>query len=136
MADPLTSPPPIKLRWIVGVLAGFMIFVVIAAYSSRMARDAGDYDQQRRTERLAILAKQRATDKQTLTTADWIDQDKGVIRIPIDEAMPQTVAALKAKPVQMGAAMPGAAPIGAPNAAPAATQAAPSKPSAPKAPTK
>jgi phage-related minor tail protein len=130
------TPPPIKLRWIVGVLAGFMIFVVIAAYSSRMARDAGDYDQQRRTERLALLAKQRAADEQTLTTADWVDQGKGVVRIPIDEAMPQAVAALKAKPVQMGAAIPGAAPVaaGAPNAVPAA-KSAPSKAAAPKAPT-
>jgi len=131
------TAPPIKLRWIVGVLAGFMIFVVIAAYSSRMARDAGDYDQQRRTERVAILAKQRAADEQILTTAEWVDPGKGVVRIPIDEAMPQTVAALKVKPVQLGAAIPGAAPVAAsaPNAVPAA-KAAPSKPAAPKAPNK
>ena len=141
-----TSSPPIKIDWIFGLIAAFLIFVVIATYSSRMARDTADYDAGRRAERLAILKKQRDGDTQTLTTADWVDQTKGIVRIPIDEAIPQTITALKAKPVQMGAAIPGAAPAphtipaaaennapaGAPNATPS-TNAAPAKPPVPSA---
>jgi hypothetical protein len=62
----------------------------------------------------------REQDSKTLGTADWIDKDKGVVRIPIDEAMAQEVPVLAAKPVTMGVAIPGAmAPAAAPMAAPA-----------------
>jgi hypothetical protein len=110
MSDATTSTAPrIKIDWIFGLIAAFMIFVVIATYSSRMARDATDYDAGRRAERLAILKKQQDGDTQILTTADWVDQTKGTVRIPIDEAIPQAITALQSKPVQMGAAIPGAA---------------------------
>lgn len=140
-----SSLPPIKIRWIIGVLAGFLIFVVIAAYSSRMAKDTTDEDQQRSAERMTILEKQRAADNEALTTADWVDRTKSIVRIPVDEAVPQEIALLKTKPVQMGAEIPGSAPTkpatapaptGATNSAPAAaapgTNAAPSAPAKPK----
>ena len=107
-----TAPTPtFRVAWIFGILAALFVFVIIAAYSSRMASDGTTYDQQRVAARLDILKKQRETDEKTLTTADWVDQAKGTVRIPIDEAIPETVTALKAKPVQMGAAIPGAAPV-------------------------
>jgi hypothetical protein len=110
MTDTATSAAPrIKIDWIFGLIGAFLIFVVIATYSSRMARDATDYDAGRRAERLAILKKQQDGDTQILTTADWVDQTKGTVRIPIDEAIPQAITALQTKPVQMGAAIPGAA---------------------------
>jgi hypothetical protein len=118
--------PPIKVSWIFGLLAAFLIFVVIATYSSRMARDAGDYDQQRRTERLDILKKQRESDEKTLSTADWVDATKNTVRIPIDEAIPEEIITLKAKPVQMGAEIPGAKPM-TPPAAPQTPNAIPAK---------
>ena len=143
MTDP-TPSPAIKIDWIFGLIGAFLIFVVIATYSSRMAKDTADYDAGRRAERLEILKKQRDADTQTLTTADWIDATKGTVRIPIDEAIPETIATLKDKPVQMGTAMAGTtpapntipaaannnAPAGAPNAAPS-TNAAPAKPPVP-----
>jgi hypothetical protein len=138
----LTQPNPIKIRWFFGVFAAFLVFVLIAAYSSRMANDTPAYDQQRAAERLATLKKLQEDDQKTLTTADWIDQTKGTIRIPIDEALPETVADLKSKPVQMGAAIPGAAPqtpntlpAAAANSAPAGAPNAPSTNAAPSAPT-
>jgi hypothetical protein len=114
------SSPTIKIDWILGLIAAFLIFVVIATYSSRMAKDTPDYDAGRRAERLAILKKQQDSDRQTLTTADWIDPAKNLVRIPIDEAIPQAIVALRSKPVQMGAEIPGATP--APNIIPAATK--------------
>ena len=141
-----TPLPAIKVSWIFGILGAFLIFVVIATYSSRMAKDGGTYDQQRATERLAILQKQREADDKALTTADWVDQTKGTVRIPIDEAIPEEIVTLKAKPVQMGAeisgttpAKPSAVPATADNQAPAgapnapSTNAAPAKPSPPAA---
>ena len=135
MPDALAAQPPIKLRWFFGIVAVFLIFVVIAAYSSRMARDTAGYDSGRAAERYATLAKLRADDNKTLTTVDWVDQAKGVIRIPIDEAMPETVTALTAKPVHAGATIPGAAP--AANTIPAtAANSAPSTNAAPANPPK
>jgi len=129
MTDELAPPPSIKVSWVFGILAVFLLFLLIATYSSRMARNATDYDALRDQERLDILHKQQASDREILTTAAWVDQTKGTVRIPIDEALPQAIAALKAKPVKMGAAIPGSAPAAAPaattNAAPAAAPAPP-----------
>jgi len=117
------DPTPIKFRWYFSVAAALFIFVIVGVYSSRMASDTDatdSYDQQQAAIREAKLAKLQQTDHQTLTTADWIDQTKGTVRIPIDEAMPETVAALKTKTVAIGTAIPAAAPA-APAPAPAAT---------------
>ncbi len=155
MAELTTTPAPeaparrVNIHLVFGLLAVFFIFVAIATYSSRMAKDAPDYDSKRRAERLDILQKQREADEKALTTADWIDQTKGTVRIPIEEAIPEAITELKAKPVAMGAAIPGAAPAqpntmpaaanqGAPAGSPQppATKAAPSTPPAAGAPKK
>ena len=110
LATSSNPQPPFRVSWIFGILAALLLFVFIAAYSSRMASDGAGYDQKRVAERLDILKKQREADEKTLTTADWIDQTKGTVRIPIDEAIPETITALKAKPVQAGAEIPGTKP--------------------------
>lgn len=134
MSDPAAISSPIKLRWIPGLIAVFLVFVVIGVYSSRVANRTDTYDDDQAALRYDKLAKQQADDAQTLTTADWVDQGKGIVRLPVDEAIPQEIAALKAKPEQMGAAIPGATPTtlgsipaAAPNEASAgAPQASPS----------
>jgi hypothetical protein len=145
MSDTLAAPSPIKFRWLIGLAFVLLVFVVIASYSSRIAQETGSYDRGRAAERYDTLAKLRADDQKTLSTADWVDQAKGTIRIPIDEALPETVAALQAKPVQAGDAIPGAvaakpnvipaaaqneAPAGSPQASPS-TNAAPAQPAPP-----
>jgi hypothetical protein len=126
MSDLAATPSPIKLRWIPGLIAALLVFVVIAVYSTRVANRTDTYDDDQAAERYAKLAKQQADDAKTLTTADWVDQGKGIVRIPIDEAIPQEITALRAKPEQMGAAIPGATPAPtAPSTVPAATNAAP-----------
>jgi hypothetical protein len=139
MSEIATPPSPIKFRWIPGLIAVFLIFVVIGVYSTRVANRTDTYDDDQAAERYDKLAKQQADDATTLTTADWVDQAKGVVRLPIDEAIPQEIAALKAKPEQMGAAIPGAAPAApatnAPSAGAPSTNAAPA-PAAPPAPAK
>ena len=137
MSDENVYHPQIKFSWLIGTVAAFAIFALIGAYSARMTQTYSDYDQDRASQRYATLAQVRhdeqallyPVDAQGHSTAAWVDQDKGLIRIPIDEAMDKEVDALKAKPVQIGAAIPGAVPPPAPAAAPTA----PAKPAAPPA---
>ena len=117
MSETIANPAPtIRASWIFGILAALLIFVVIASYSSRMASDGTDIDQKRVAERIDILKKQREADEKALSTADWIDQAKGTVRLPIDEALPETITSLKAKPVQAGAEIPGMKPAKQPPA--------------------
>jgi hypothetical protein len=110
-----------------GICAAFAVFAVVGIYSSRMAYHTTGYDDDEAKERYARLAKLQADDRKTLTTADWIDQAKGTVRIPIDEAMTQEVALLKARPVQIGTALPAAAPAPAAATPAAGTPAVSSK---------
>ena len=143
MPDEAASQPQIKIAWLIGTLAALALFAVIAAYSSRMSVDYPDYDQERAQVRYDTLNKLRHDEQALLSpvdaqghpTAEWIDQAKGTIRIPIEEAMAKAVDTLKSKPIAMGPEIP-APPAPAPaKAAPAAgaTNAAPAKPSAPAA---
>jgi hypothetical protein len=110
-----TNSSKIELRWYVSVAAILFIFVVVAVYSMRMAENTTGYDQEQAQERYARLAALQEQDRKTTTTADWIDQAKGLVRIPVEEAMQQEVPVLAAKPVTMGAVIPGAvAPAGLP----------------------
>ena len=121
-----------KIGWLVGTAAAFLIFVIIGTYSARVTHNYTGYDQKRTMDRYATLAKTRDEANKTLTTADWIDQGKQIVRIPIDEAMAEEVDTLKAKPAAIGNEIPGStpAPAPAPAAAPS-TNAAPAKPAAP-----
>jgi hypothetical protein len=142
----------LKYSALVWVALAFGIFVIVGLYSARMTDDYPDYDAGRAQQRLATLAKIQHDENALLypvddkgnPTATWADQDKGLIQIPIDEAMAHEVADLKNVTLGVGAAIPGVAPAPVPaapstNAAPAApaapaaasTNAAPAKPAAP-----
>jgi hypothetical protein len=145
--------PTTKTSWYFTVAAVLFIFVLVGVYSARMAHDTTGYDDQQAQIRLATLHKMQDTDRKTLTTADWIDKDKGVVRIPIDEAVAQEIPVLAAKPLAMGTAIPGATVMNtipatnapsamtapAPNAAPSGNPTAPTiaggKPTPPSAAT-
>jgi hypothetical protein len=125
----------LKYGWLVGVALAFGIFALVAAYSARMTNTYPDYDQQRAEQRKETLAKVQHDENALLypvddkgnPTAVWVDQDKGLIQIPIDEAMAHEVADLKNVPVAVGAEIPGSVP------APATTNAAPAAPAKPGA---
>ena len=115
------TSPTIQPRWYFSVAAALFVFVVVGVYSIRMADDTTGYDQEQAQERYAKLAALQEQDRKTLGTADWIDKDKGLVRIPIDEAIAQEIPVLAAKPVTRGALIPGAV---VPPSAPAAPAAA------------
>jgi len=133
MSTATTTSTPI--RWYASVAGVLLIFAVIAFQSSRVAKDTTGYDEDQARLRAEKLAKLQAADEKTLTTADWVDKDKGIVRIPIDEAMTQEVALLQAKPVAAGTEIPGAAAPAAPAPAPASAPAATPPASTNAAPT-
>jgi hypothetical protein len=132
MSTETEIPARIKTTWLIGVVAAFSIFAVIAWYSGHMTRAYPSYDQKRAADRYETLAKVQAAENLTLTgTADWIDQNKKIIHIPIDEAMAKEIDTLKAQPAQVGSALPVIPPPATPAAAPAKTDAAASTNAAP-----
>ena len=128
MSDATPTSSKIKLSWLIGVLAAFGIFAVIAAYSSRMTHDYAGYDQQRAKERADIRAKVDEEQAAQLNKLDWVDREEKVVTLPIEQAMTAEIDTLKKKPVKQGAAIPVAAPAPAATNAPAAA--------APEAPKK
>lgn len=139
MSDETAPPPSIKVTWLIATFLGFAIFLVIGAYSKRMTNHYADYDKQRAKQRYDTLAKVQAAenaliepaDKQGNVTAQWVDETKGTIRIPIEEAMAREVDDLKAQAPAMGNALPVPAPAAAPVPAASTTNAAPAAPAAP-----
>jgi hypothetical protein len=145
MSDETALQPRIKITWLIGTLAAFAIFALIAGYSARMTNDYSDYDQQRAAQRYDTLKKVQqaenallypAVDAQGKPHAEWIDQTKGVVRIPIEEAMAEEVDALKSQQAGMGceivvpapAPAPAAQTIAAPAGAPSTNAPASAKP--------
>ncbi len=120
--ETVIQPPRIKITWLIGTLAAFVLFAIIGAYSSRMTWDYSDYDQQRAAQRYDTLAKVRHDEQALITATEWVDQDKGVVRIPIEQAMTREVDVLKAQPAEIGCEIPGStpAPMTTPAPAPAA----------------
>ena len=143
----------LKYSQLLWVALAFGIFVVVGFYSARMTWIYPSYDEGRAQDRKATLAKVQKAENALLNPVDdkgnpvpaaWIDQDKGLIQIPIEEAMAHEVTDLAKVTPGVGLAIPGLAPAPAPvpaatNAAPAAptppasTNAAPVKPTAPNA---
>jgi hypothetical protein len=122
----------LKTGWLVGIVAAFLIFVAVGVYSKRMTRDYPDYNSDRDQARLQTLAKVRASEDALLHPVDkdgnptvlWADQDKGFIKIPIEEAMSHEIDDLKAEAVGTGCLIPGAPATLVPPPAPAAPPAA------------
>ncbi len=123
----------LKIGWLFGVALAFALFAVIGAYSARMTDTYPGFDHDRAVARFETLAKVRQAEDKLLNpvdaqgkpTAAWVDQDKGLIQIPIDEAMTHELDDLKNRAPGQGAEIPGAAAAPAPAPAPAETNAAP-----------
>jgi hypothetical protein len=123
--EPLQSYQPRSTfsTWI-GVVLLFAFFGLLALVLFRAAPRGDTYEQKRakvRLEKLEAAQKQMVT---ALTTYGWVDKNKGVVRIPITDAMTLTVADLaEKKPAPanpIATPEPAAAPATSPAASPAA----------------
>lgn len=73
-------------------VSGFIIFVVILAIAY-LPNQAVPIPQGTKTpeERAAILRDLRAKETEAATTYGWVDQSKGIVRVPVERAMQLTI---------------------------------------------
>jgi len=76
----------------VGFLAVSVIFAVLAV-GVKLTQQAPAVDADRGTERAKDLAEIRVTEDQALKNAAVLDAQRGIFRLPIDQAMQQVVQA-------------------------------------------
>ena len=83
---------------ILAVLGGFAIFIFIVnlAYVPKQPAPLGD-GVRTPEQRYAILSELRAKEKQAATTYDWVDQPKGIVRLPIERAAELTIQELNTR---------------------------------------
>ena len=75
----------------------FFLFAVVVLVWFRATPKAESYDKKRAAVRTKLLKELRADDENKLNTYAWIDQKKGIVQIPIDQAMLLVTAELAAK---------------------------------------
>jgi hypothetical protein len=69
-----------------GFIVASLIFIVLAV-AVKFAVRVPAIDADRNAARAKVLAEIRATEDKSLTSAGWIDQSRGIVRLPIDTAM-------------------------------------------------
>ena len=106
---------PTFSTWL-GMALLFAFFGLLALVIMEISPRGSTYEEKRAAARFEKLKAMQEETHKALTTYAWVDKNKGIARIPVEEAMKLTVADLAGKkPV---AANPIATP--APNPAPAA----------------
>src|ERR1039457_6828078 len=73
----------------------FVVLVVVVKFSVHVPAIDADAS----AARAKALAEIRAIENQSLNTAGWVDQSRGIVRLPIDTAMQETLQAWR-NPVQ------------------------------------
>ena len=127
----MTAPEPLRTHqpqatfstWF-GVVLLFAFFGLLALVVFRAAPRGTIYEEKRnkdRTEKFQAAQKQAFT---ALTTYGWVDKNKGVVRIPITDAMKLTVAELAEKKPAAANPIVIPAPVAAPGTSPATSPAA------------
>jgi hypothetical protein len=118
------------LHFFWGVFA-FTLFGALVIVWFRLAAPQQSYDDKRKAQRLEKLKALQLEDQKKLTSYAWADKSKGVVRIPVAEAMKVALLELRSKPVQASAVKAEPPPLNtplqqaaAPAAAPAASPAA------------
>jgi hypothetical protein len=80
------------------VIGGFAIFILILVVAYLPNKPAPLPEGTKTPEeRATILRELRAKETAAATTYGWVDQTKGVVRVPIERAMQLTVEDLKTK---------------------------------------
>lgn len=77
--------------WFIGAVGATLIVGGLAWLIVSKALPPG-IDEERAALRTQNLAEARATDAEALTTYAWVDQTKGIVRLPIERAMELSLA--------------------------------------------
>jgi hypothetical protein len=78
--------PRAWLVWAVGILGTFLI-VAALVWAMRHYANTGPAQDDRAAVRAKALAELRAAEAEAVRTAAWIDQAKGIVRLPVTNAM-------------------------------------------------
>lgn len=105
----IQSTPTSPSRWRVGlrsqllVLLGFILFGAGAYYliTTQNLKNP-TFDQKAAQARLERLTKLREEQHTMLHSYGWIDQEAGIVHMPIEKAIPLATAELKKKPIRPG----------------------------------
>jgi hypothetical protein len=74
------------LAWVIGIAGSFLIVAALVWVMQRYTQPAA-LNAQRAAERAKALGELRAAETEALEHAGWMDQAKGIVRLPIEEAM-------------------------------------------------
>jgi len=86
---------------ILGALLGFLLFSIFIFLTGLGAEGQENaYEEQRGRERLATAQQLRENNIKQLTTVGWVDQEAGVVHVPVGQAMLQAMAELRDKPIK------------------------------------
>ncbi len=80
------APDRTAWAYAAGVLGAFLI-VAALAYAIHRDMQPPPLDQERAALRTKTLTELRAAEAEALTSPAWLDQAKGIVRLPIDQAM-------------------------------------------------
>jgi len=91
------------------LLAGVLLLVLLVIVGTVVVTQSGSATENEDAARAAVrtknLSELQASDAALLNSYGWVNQAKGIVHIPISQAMELTVPALNAKPVSMPAAV-------------------------------
>ena len=71
----------------IAALVACLIFVALVLVTKNYTQPAPAIDEARKAERARALVELRAAEAEALHNPGWVDQAKGVVRLPIAEAM-------------------------------------------------
>jgi len=128
-----SQPRSMFSTW-VGMVLLFALFGLLALVIIGASPRGNTYEEKRAEARAKKLQTAQEASIQALSTRAWVDKNKGVVRIPVDEAMKLTVAELSSKapapanPILAPEASPAPAASSAPAQSPAASASGTPKP--------
>jgi hypothetical protein len=97
MATETTRHQPSGLGTLLWALGFFFAFSLLVVIFVRSAGPGEGYEDKRSAFRLKIKEDRAKDDSEKLTTVGWVDQAKGVVRVPIADAKKLVATELKAK---------------------------------------
>ena len=74
------------LAYVIGILGSFLIVAALVWAMQRYTQPAA-LNAERAAERAKALGELRAAEVEALQNPSWVDQGKGIVRLPIEEAM-------------------------------------------------
>ena len=74
------------LAYVIGILGSFLIVAALVWAMQRYTQPAA-LNAERAAERAKALGELRAAETEALQNPGWMDQAKGIVRLPIEEAM-------------------------------------------------